>query len=317
MKYKLIVLCLALALVVVGCGMRSEPAPAPQFAVPEEMEYPGAWGEATSGVAFDAASAHLPAAEPVKMIIYNADLSLTVRDSSVAQEDITHIVEGIGGYVSNSSSYTYSGGLRRITLTLRLPADKFNAVMSELRDMAMEVTQETIGTQDVTQEYVDLESRLRALEAKADRLEELMEEAEDTEAVLSVYQHLSQTQIEIEQTKGRMQYLERSAAMATITVTLTPDALSQPIEIAGWRPAGIVKAAFEALVHVFQWLIGALIWIVILVIPVLLFLGGLLYLVIKGLRLIFGRRRGAPKTPAPAENVSSTTNHDNGEPTGS
>ena len=169
--------------------------------------------------------------------------------------------------------------------------------MTALREMAMEVTQETIGSQDVTQEYVDLESRLRALEAKADRLEELMDQAEDTEAVLAVYEQLSQTQLEIEQTKGRMQYLERSAAMATITVSLTPDALSQPIEVAGWRPGGVAKESFQALIKAFQWLINALIRIVILVVPVSLFIGGVLYLFIKLLGLIFGRRKRTPKTP--------------------
>lgn len=296
MKYKLIVICLTLILVVTGCGMRAEPTPQYAEAPRDEMAEPGSWG--TSGsVAYDADAVNLQAAEPVKMIIYNAELSLVVKDSGVAQEEITAMIEGLEGYVSNSSSYTYSGGLRRITLTLRLPAEKFNEAMTALREMAMEVTQETIGTQDVTQEYVDLESRLRALEAKAARLEELMEQAEDTEAVLAVYEQLHQTQLEIEQTKGRMQYLERSAAMATITVSLTPDELSQPIEVAGWRPAGIVKSAFEALIKVIQFLIGALIWIIILVIPVSLFIGGVLFLFGRGLRLIFGRRKRTPQTP--------------------
>jgi hypothetical protein len=288
MKYKLIAICLTLILVVTGCA-RAAPTSAPQYAEAprEEMASEPGSRSATGSVAYDAASVNLEAAEPTKMIIYNAELYLVVKDSGAAEEDITKMVEGLEGYVSNSSSYTYSGGLRRITLTLRLPAEKFNEAMSALRDMAMEVTQETIGTQDVTQEYVDLESRLRALEAKADRLEQLMEEAEDTEAVLAVYDQLSQTQIEIEQTKGRMQYLERSAAMATITVSLTPDELSQPIEVAGWRPGGVAKESFQALIKAFQWLINALIRIVILVIPVSLFVGG----------VIFGRRKRAPKTP--------------------
>jgi len=262
-------------------AMVSERAPAPSI------------GDMTH----DAASVNLEAAQAAKMIIYNAELSLVVKDSGVAQEDITRMVEGMGGYVSNSRGFTVGGGLRRITLTLRLPAEKFNDTMQALRDMAMEVTQETIGSQDVTQEYVDLESRLRALEAKANRLEELMEQAEDTEAVLAVYRELSQTQVEIEQTKGRMRYLERSAAMATITVSLTPDALSQPIEIAGWRPGGVARESLQTLIRVFQWLINTLIRIVILVLPVLLFLGVLAYLVIKALGLIFGRRKRAPKTP--------------------
>jgi hypothetical protein len=294
MKYKVFGICLILMLIVTGCAM---PTPEVTTMSQEEMaREPGSWG-ASGSLAYDAATGDLQTAEPTKMIIYNADLSLVVKDSGVAQEEITAMIEGLEGYVSNSSSYTYSGGLRRITLTLRVPATNFNQAMSTLRAMAMEVTQESIGTEDVTQEYVDLESRLRALEAKADRLEELMEQAEDTEAVLAVYEQLSQTQLEIEQTKGRMQYLERAAALATITVTLTPDELSQPIEIAGWRPGGIAKSAFQALIEVFQWLFGALIWVVILIVPVLLFLGGLLYLLIKALGLLFGRRKRAPKTP--------------------
>ena len=233
------------------------------------------------------------------MIIYTGEISLVVKDTIKAQEDITQMVEAMEGYVSNSSSYAYGGGLMRINLTLRLPADRFNEVMADLRAMAMEVTQENIGSQDVTQEYVDLESRLRALEAKADRLEELMKEAEDTEAVLAVYQELSQTEQEIEQTKGRMQYLERSAAMATITVSLTPDELSQPVEIAGWRPAGIAKQAIEALVSVFQWLLGALIWIVILIVPVVLFLGLVFYVLTRLLGVVFKRRRRNQKAASP------------------
>ena len=179
----------------------------------------------------------------------------------------------------------------RINLTLRVPADRFHEVMAALRKMAMEVTQESIGSQDVTQEYVDLESRLRALEAKALRLEELMEAAEDTEAVLAVYQELSRTQQEIEQTKGRMQYLERSAAMATIDVYLTPDELSQPVEIAGWRPVGVMKEAFEALINVFQFLVNALIWVVILIVPVAIFLSLVFFVFTRVLRVVFKRRR--------------------------
>lgn len=297
MKYKMAVLFLTLALVFTGCAMKRAPESAPSSAPVEEGRM---YDEATGGAAHSLTASDSSAwagETQAKMIVYTAEMSLVVKDSDVAQEDITKMVEGIGGYISNSSSYNYSGGLRRITLTLRLPADKFNETMSNLRALAMEVTQENIGSQDVTQEYVDLESRLRALEAKAERLEELMEQAEDTEAVLAVYEQLSQTQVEIEQTKGRMQYLERSAALATITVSLTPDALSQPIEVAGWRPGGVAKESFQALIKAFQWLINALIRIIILVLPIMLFLGGLLYLFIKGLRLIFGGRKRKPKTP--------------------
>jgi len=178
--------------------------------------------------------------------------------------------------------------------------------MTALRDMALEVSRENISSQDVTQEYVDLESRLDALEVKADRLEILMEQAEDTEAVLEVYEHLSATQMEIEQTKGRMRYLERSSAMATIEVQLTPDELSRPVEIAGWRPTGTLKRAVEALIEALQFLIDALIWLIILVTPVLLFIGFVLFIFVKALGLIFKRRKHK-HTPDAAQPTGKTS----------
>lgn len=307
MKYKLVALLIVLALLTAGCAMRS----VPEMGVPAPMEAPAGYEKsANSSTSVSGGEVAVAAAQDMpKMIVYTGEISLVVKDTVKVQEDITQMVEGMEGYVSNSNSSAYGSGLMRINMTLRLPADRFDEMMAALRAMAMEVTQESTDSQDVTQEYVDLESRLRALEAKADRLEELMKQAEDTEAVLAVYQELSQTEQEIEQTKGRMQYLERSAAMATITVSLTPDELSQPVEIAGWRPAGVAKQAFEALVAVFQFLLKALIWLVILIVPVAVFLGLLFYVLIRLLRLIFKRRRHkqaatSPPSSSAKENAS-------------
>jgi hypothetical protein len=240
------------------------------------------------------------------MIIYTGELSLVVDDVEAAQTDAVALVEGVGGYVAAAESYAYSEGLRRISLTLRVPAEAFNATMEGLRELALEVRRDSISSQDVTQEYVDLSSRLTALEAKADRLEELMEQAEDTEAVLAVYEELSETQIQIEETKGRMRYLERRSDMATITVELTPDALSRPLEVAGWRPQGTVKRAVETLIEIFRFLIDALIWIILVVVPVLVFIGLLIYGVIRLLMLIFGwgKKKNKAETKKPSAGSS-------------
>jgi hypothetical protein len=223
------------------------------------------------------------------MVIYNGNLILVLTDTEVGQDAVVAIAENAGGYVSGANSYSYAGGLRRIDLTLRVPAEAFQSAMDALRALAMEITQDSISSQDVTQEYVDLESRLKALEVKEARLEELMEEAEDTEAVLAIYSELSATQIQIEETKGRMRYLERQSAMATITVSLVPDELSRPVEIAGWRPQGTAKRAVEALVGVLRFLVDALIWIIIVMVPVMGFIGLVIYGLVRLLRLVFGR----------------------------
>jgi len=106
---------------------------------------------------------------------------------------------------------------------------------------------------------------------------------------------LQNIQAEIEQVKGRMQYLKQSAAMATITLDIIPDALAQPIQVGGWHPEGTLRDAFESLIKVLQFLVDALIVIVVLIAPVLLIIAapivGLFFLV----RAIVRRRKARKK----------------------
>jgi Flp pilus assembly protein TadB len=98
-------------------------------------------------------------------------------------------------------------------------------------------------------------------------------------------------QAQIEQVKGRIQYLEQSAAMATVSLDIIPDELAQPIQVGGWHPEGTLRNAFQSLVRVLQFLVDAAIVIVVLVIPVLAAIAvpiaGLILLV----RAIVRRRR--------------------------
>ncbi len=237
-----------------------------------------------------------------RMIVYNGVLDLVVKDTVATQEEIGALVDELEGFILTSESYQQGEGLLRINMTLRVPADSFNTAMARLRDLALDVTHERVSSEDVTQEYVDLESRLTALEAKEDKLEEFLDQAEDTEAVLQVYEELSATQQEIEHVKGRMRYLERSAAMATIDVSLTPDEMAQPLEVAGWRPQGTAKRALQALINTYQFLVDALIWIVILVIPVLIGIGFVIFLLVKLIkRLFFRRKKKQTAEPEPSQ----------------
>jgi hypothetical protein len=132
---------------------------------------------------------------------------------------------------------------------------------------------------------------MRHLEATEERLLTFMQEAEDTEAALEVYDRLQNIQAQIEQVRGRIQYLEESAAMATISINVTPSELAQPIQVGGWRPQGTLRDAFESLIRVLQFLVDALIVIVVLIAPVVALIAlplvGLFFLV----RGIIRRRR--------------------------
>ncbi len=234
---------------------------------------------------------------PDRMIIYNGSLAMVVADPLATERDITAMVEKWGGYIGSTSSYAVGDGLVRIEMNLRVPAERFNEAMNQLRTLSDDIRQDSVSSSDVTEEYVDLESRLRALEAKAERLEELMEEAEDTEAVLSVYRELSATQQEIERVKGRMRYLERRAAMATIDVTLLPKEAEKPIEIGGWEAKGVAKKAIQALIDTYHALATFLIWLVLYILPVGLVVGGAFYGLYRLCRRFICRKRkdaGAP-----------------------
>ena len=297
-----------LVLSVVGCGVRSRSlmeAPTMEVmpeAPMEEMEKAYSLADESAGEYTLVASGNVVDVDITdRMIIRNGYLNLVVKDTLATQTEIGRLMDSVDGYIFSEDSYRYAEGLTQVEMSLRVPADRFDEAMAQLREMATEVTRDSVSSDDVTEEYVDLESRLRALEVKATKLEELMDRAEDTEAVLQVYQELSATQQEIEHVKGRMKYLERSAALATIDVSLTPDELAQPVEIAGWRPQGTLKQAVEALIHTAQFLVEALIWILIYIVPVLLVIGLCVWGALKLFKLLFRRRKPRSKSGESAE----------------
>jgi hypothetical protein len=312
MRTKIVLLLMVVALLGAACAGRSNYSATPQSTAVymervvevESESAPGA-PMADAGSGSGGSYSTVSDVDVTRMIIYNGNLDMVVKDTTQTQEAIVALIEGMDGYVVNVSSYAYGGGLMNVSLTVRVPAASFNAAMAGIRDLAMEIRSENVSSEDVTQEYVDLESRLRALEVKATRLEELMDKAEDTEAVLAVYRELAATQQEIEQTKGRMQFLERSSAMATIDIQLVPDEISKPVEVAGWRPEGTIKNAIEALIKTFQWLVDVLMWLVIYVLPVLVFVLLVLFVVFRVLGWLLGgrrRRKEAKETAAKSVN---------------
>jgi hypothetical protein len=148
-----------------------------------------------------------------------------------------------------------------------------------------------VSGQDVTSEYTDLESRLRNLEAAEAALVELMNDAQDPQDVLDVFDELTYYRGEIEMVKGRMKYLEESAAMSAITIQVIAKESLQPIEIAGWEPKGTAKKAVEALINTGQFIADAAIWFGIYCLPFLVPLGIGVYFLVKIIR----KRRIAKK----------------------
>ena len=270
----------------------------PEIAADDRQALTTASGGAAPG-AFPVAD--IAAQSVDRLVIKNANLTLTVTDPTAANNAITALAEGLGGFVVSSNIYQTStdaagNKIMQANVAIRVPAERLNEALAQIKALAVtgEADSENISGEDVTAQYTDLESQLRNLEAAEAQLQTIMEGAKRTEDVLSVYNQLVSVRGEIEQVRGQMKYYSEAAAMSLVNISLLPDALSQPIEVGGWKAEGVAKEAVEALVRAFQGLASAGIWLGIYVLPLGLVFGIPLWLV--GRAVV--RRLRKPKSAA-------------------
>jgi hypothetical protein len=222
------------------------------------------FGDASSGVVSAKASEE-------RMIVRTAEVALVVDDTDDSVAQIKGIVSALGGYVVDTRLWRDEEQLRG-SITVRVPSDSLDDALSQFKALAVKVERESGSSRDVTEEYADLDAQLRNLEATEQELLELLttvrERTGKAEDILAVHRELTSIRGQIEQLKGRMQYLERTSAMAAVTIELIPDVLARPIASSGWRPSETVAGAFRALVQTLRFVADAAIWIVLYVLPI-------------------------------------------------
>ena len=229
---------------------------------------------------------------PRRMIVRSAEMRITVDDTTRAVDAVTRSAEALGGYVAGSHIWR-DGELLRARVTLRVPTEKLTSTLAQIRSVAKRVENETISSDDVSEEFVDLEARVRNLEATEEELRQLLvavrTNSRKAGEVLEVHNHLTQIRAQIEQAKGRMRYLSQVAAMASIALEVTPDAIAQPVVEPGWQPLVVAKDAVRALVGVLQGMANAGIWLLIYLLPI----AGMLVLVAFAVWKLMRRIRAA------------------------
>jgi len=154
-----------------------------------------------------------------RMIIRTGNIDIVVEDVQVAIEDIAQLAESMQGFVVNSTTWRQGNALYG-NISIRVPADSYNSALRIIRDSAVEVNSENTASRDVTEEYVDLQAKLKNLEATEQQLLKIMEQATTVESILKVQSQLTETRSQIESLKGSIQYIERTTAMSLIQVQL-------------------------------------------------------------------------------------------------
>ncbi|AGA27251.1 DUF4349 domain-containing protein [Singulisphaera acidiphila] len=159
-----------------------------------------------------------PPAQP-RRIIYNAQVTLVVESLTAASQQITQLVQASGGYVSETDTNIQSHAPRTGTWKVRIPVAKFDAFMASVSKLG-ELQHTHVDSQDVSQEYYDLEARISNKQQEEKRLlKHLADSTGKLEDILAVERELSRVRGEIEQMQGRIRYLTHQTDLSTVTIT--------------------------------------------------------------------------------------------------
>ncbi len=232
-----------------------------------------------------------------RMVIKNAEITLLVKDSDVAIDGVTQLVGDVRGYIVSSQVWYqdyYGTNYKYATITIGIPADQFEVVLRRLRGLSIRVLNETASGQDVTDQYVDLQSQLTNLEATRDRIKSFLDQATNVDEALRINQQLSDIEAQIEQVKGQMNYLSGRSAFSTVAITIEPDlpiiaptVTPTPMPTATpvpWDPGKTFDKSTKTLTNAYQGIVEFLIWFFIVLVPILApfaLLGWLIWWVIR------------------------------------
>ena len=209
------------------------------FASTEEMEsvsdgsYNSSMG--TGGSTTDAGD--IMNTNPTEKMIYSADVYAQTLDYEAAIAALKQAIAACGGYIESynesnggsyhSSSYYEGGGRRSANYTLRIPAAQFEGFLSGLSE-EFNVIDQNLYSENVTLQYVDMESRIKSLTAQEERLLELLAEAENLDQVLAIENQLTETRSEIETITSSLRVLESRVSYSTVNLYINETTVYTP-----------------------------------------------------------------------------------------
>jgi len=184
-------------------------------------------------------------------LIKTGSIRMYTNDFDNTVHDVRNITKNNNGLVTNSSD---SGDKtdRRVTITVKVPADKFDVVMSEIKKTGVEVISSSENSSDVTQTYMDLEARLKTSMELEQTLVSILGKATKVSEIIEIQRELSSVRQTIESLTSQIRYYDSQIDMSTITVSL--ELSSESLDVTGtmWKPLGVFKEALQALVEILK-----------------------------------------------------------------
>jgi len=181
--------------------------------------------------------------------IQNGSIALRVENIDQSLVELSRIAESMDGNISHSS-LSYGDRDRFGSATLRIPSDKFDRALAQIRSIAISIDSESTHSRDVTREFVDLEAQLTNKKAQEEQIRSFFEQAEGVDELIAIENALSRVRGDVERLQGQMNYLSSQTSFSTITLSLRESV--RPIATQSWNPRIVAKDAFAELIDRFQ-----------------------------------------------------------------
>jgi len=234
-----------------------------------------------------------------RRLVRTVDLELTVRRTTEAAQQLERLAVRLGGYVANVDGQRQEE-LMRWTLSLRVPPERLDEALAAAKAMAVRVDREQQKVEDVTDQYVDLDARLRTLTATEAELRGLLAESRQrqrkVEDIMAVYTELTEIRSQIERIQGQLLSLQKLIAFSTLNIGLNPVASARPLVTEGWQPGDTARGSARTLIGILHALGDFVIFAAIVLLPV----GLILVLAAWSIRRLWRLARG-PRAARPAE----------------
>jgi hypothetical protein len=204
-----------------------------------------------------------PTSDTSRLVIRDTSLSLHVKNVSDATSRIQALAESSGGFLvayNLSSPESAASG----NISIRVPSDQRSQLLTQIQALGVKTVSLSVNGQNVTDQFVDNEARLKVLYATQVKFNQIMDQAVRVQDLLEVERELINLQTQIDSLKGQQQYLEKSAELSLISVYLSTDELSLPYAPTNtWRPMVIFREAVRSFIASTRSIVSALIWLTV------------------------------------------------------
>ncbi|MEQ1585239.1 MAG: DUF4349 domain-containing protein [Cyclobacteriaceae bacterium] len=153
-----------------------------------------------------------------RKLIRDGQLDFKTADVKKTKIEIEKISKELNGYISSENENNYDNRLQ-YTQTIRVPADQFDNLIKRIEPLANKIENKSINTQDVTEEFIDVEARLNTKKELEARFREILKQAKTVEEIVSIESQIANVRAEIESMEGRLKYLQNQVSYSTLNVS--------------------------------------------------------------------------------------------------